>query len=145
MSRTEVWISREEMVDFLLYEASLEASEAIRYKGKGKGKGKGKNEARREGRRASQLLSVRAHLQVEVRPVGRLGTTNLKDVIDERVEDGHSLVRDTGIGVDLLEDFVDIGRVRLDSLLVSLLLVRLVALGLGSLGGRLFGGSLGGG
>jgi hypothetical protein len=30
MSRTEVWISRDEMVDFLLYEASLEASEAIR-------------------------------------------------------------------------------------------------------------------
>jgi len=29
MSRTEVWISLEEMVDFLLYEASLEASEAI--------------------------------------------------------------------------------------------------------------------
>lgn len=32
MSRTEVWISREEMVDRWLYEASLEASEAIRSK-----------------------------------------------------------------------------------------------------------------
>lgn len=32
MSLTEVWISRDEMVDFLLYEASLEASEAIRSK-----------------------------------------------------------------------------------------------------------------
>lgn len=29
MRRTEVWISREEMVDFLLYEASFEASPAI--------------------------------------------------------------------------------------------------------------------
>ena len=27
--RTEVWISRDEMVDFLLYEASFDASEAI--------------------------------------------------------------------------------------------------------------------
>ena len=32
MSRTEVWISREEMVDFLLYAASLEASVATRSK-----------------------------------------------------------------------------------------------------------------
>jgi hypothetical protein len=32
MRRTEVWISREEMVERWLYEASLEASEAIRSK-----------------------------------------------------------------------------------------------------------------
>ena len=32
MSRTEVWISRELMVDFLLYTASLEASVATRSK-----------------------------------------------------------------------------------------------------------------
>ena len=32
MSRTEVWISRDEMVDFLLYAASLEASVATRSK-----------------------------------------------------------------------------------------------------------------
>lgn len=32
MRRTAVWISRDEMVDFLLYEASLEASDAIRSK-----------------------------------------------------------------------------------------------------------------
>lgn len=32
MRRTEVWISREEMVDFLLYAASLEASVATRSK-----------------------------------------------------------------------------------------------------------------
>ena len=29
INRTEVWISRDEMVDFLLYEASLEASPAV--------------------------------------------------------------------------------------------------------------------
>jgi len=32
ISRTDVWISREEMVDFLEYEASLDASVAIRSK-----------------------------------------------------------------------------------------------------------------
>jgi hypothetical protein len=32
MSRTEVWISRDEIVDFLLYAASLEASVATRSK-----------------------------------------------------------------------------------------------------------------
>ena len=32
MSRTAVWISRDEMVDFLLYEANLEASPATRSK-----------------------------------------------------------------------------------------------------------------
>lgn len=32
MSRTDVWISREEMVDFLLYAASLDASVATRSK-----------------------------------------------------------------------------------------------------------------
>jgi len=32
MSRTDVWISRDEMVDFLEYDASLEASVAMRSK-----------------------------------------------------------------------------------------------------------------
>jgi hypothetical protein len=32
MRRTEVWISREEMVDRWLYDASFDASEAIRSK-----------------------------------------------------------------------------------------------------------------
>ena len=32
MSRTDVWISRDEMVDFLLYAASLDASVATRSK-----------------------------------------------------------------------------------------------------------------
>jgi len=32
MRRTEVWISREEMVDFLLYAANLDASVATRSK-----------------------------------------------------------------------------------------------------------------
>jgi hypothetical protein len=75
---------------------------------------------------------------------GEGGETNLKDVVDKGVEDRHGLVGDTGVGVDLLEDLVDVGRVRFDSLLVALLLVGLVALGLGGLSGRLLGGGLGG-
>ena len=70
------------------------------------------------------------------RELGSLGRDSLEDVGDERVEDGHGLVaavsarassavrdisRDTGVGVDLLEDLVDVRRVRLDSLLRSLL------------------------
>lgn len=36
-----------------------------------------------------------------------------KNVVDKRVHDGHGLVGDTGIGVDLLEDLVDVGCVGL--------------------------------
>ena len=73
--------------------------------------------ARRDGR----AVVVRSEL-------GSLGSDTLKDVGNERVEDGHGLVRDTGVGVDLLEDLVDVGRVRLDTLLGTLL----ATLGLGS-------------
>jgi hypothetical protein len=63
----------------------------------------------------------------------------LKNVVDERVHDAHSLLGDTGIRVDLLEDLVDVRRVRFSSLLALL-----GASGglLGGLGG-LLGGSLG--
>lgn len=35
---------------------------------------------------------------------GCLSGDALEDVVDEAVQDSHRLVRDTGIGVDLLED-----------------------------------------
>ena len=38
------------------------------------------------------------------RRTGRLGRDALEDIVDERVQDGHSLVRDTRVGVDLLQD-----------------------------------------
>ena len=53
----------------------------------------------------------------------------LKDVIHERVHDGHGLGRDTGVGVDLLQDLVDVNGVRF----LSLLLLFLVASGTGGL------------
>ncbi len=62
----------------------------------------------------------------------------LEDVVDERVHDAHALLADAGVGVDLLKDLVDIGRVGFDPLLVLLLL----AVGgdlLGSLGRSLLG------
>ena len=40
----------------------------------------------------------------------------LEDVVDEGVEDGHAALGDTGVGVDLLEDLVDVRGVRLGSL-----------------------------
>ena len=67
------------------------------------------------------------------------GGNAFKDIVDERVHDGHALFGDTGIGVDLLEDLVDIRRISLGTLLVFL------SAGRGLLGclGRYFGGSLG--
>ena len=64
----------------------------------------------------------------------------LEDVVDERVHDGHSLLADAGVGVDLLEHLVDVGGVRLRALLAPLLLV--AGSLLGGLGGGLLGGCL---
>ena len=63
----------------------------------------------------------------------------LEDIVDERVHDGHSLLGDTSIRVDLFEDLVDVRRVGLGTLL------GLAATGAGLLGGLggLLGGSLG--
>ena len=41
----------------------------------------------------------------------------LKDVVDERVHDRHSLLRDTGIGVNLFQHLVNVRRVTLGTLL----------------------------
>ena len=72
-----------------------------------------------------------------------LGGDALEDVVDEGVHDGHGLRRDSGVGVDLLEDSVDVDRVGLLSRLPPLLVPGtggLLGLGglLGSLGGWLW-------
>lgn len=61
--------------------------------------------------------------------------------VDEGVQDGHGTVGDTSVGVDLLEDLVDVGRV---GLLAGLGALLLVARGSGGLlaGLLLLGGSL---
>ena len=55
----------------------------------------------------------------------------LEDVVNERVHDGHTLLGDSSIGVDLLEDTVDVSSISFGTLLV------LLGAGGGLLGGLL--------
>ena len=66
----------------------------------------------------------------------------LEQVVDERVHDAHGLGGDTGVGVHLLEDLVDVDGIGLLPLALPLLLV---ALGDGLGGLARLGGSLSGG
>ena len=50
---------------------------------------------------------------------GGLTGDSLENVVDEGVHDAHGLLGDAGLGVDLLEDSVDVDSEGLDSLLVS--------------------------
>ena len=84
-------------------------------------------------------------LLVVVGQAGSLRGDALEDVIHERVHDAHGLAGDAGVGVDLLEDLVDVDGVALLAGLSLLLL--LLARGLGGLGGgglllALLGGNL---
>ena len=60
----------------------------------------------------------------------------LEQVVDKRVHDAHGLGGDTGVGVHLLEDLVDVDGIGFLPLLVLLLLVSLGD-GLGGLAGSL--------
>ncbi len=73
-------------------------------------------------------------LLVVVSQAGGLGSDTLEDVVHERVHDAHGLAGDAGVGVDLLQDLVDVDGVALLAGLSPLLL----ALG----GGLLHGGFL---
>ena len=75
MRRTAVWISREEIVDFLEYDASSEVLALVIF--------------------IARVYIVRTRC---------LSSNTLEDIVDERVKNGHSLVRDARIRVDLLED-----------------------------------------
>ena len=75
---------------------------------------------------------------VVVGQAGSLGGNPLEDVVDEGVHDAHGLGGDTGVGVDLLQDLVDVDGI---GLLPPLLALLLVTLGDGFLGfARLLGG-----
>ena len=52
-------------------------------------------------------------LLVVVGQAGRLRGDALEDVVDERVHDAHGLAGDAGVGVDLLQDLVDVDGVAL--------------------------------
>ncbi len=81
---------------------------------------------------------------VVVRKTASLGGNALEDVVDEAVHDGHGFARDAGVGVDLLEDLVDVDAVGfLPLLLLFLVSLGDVLLGLAGLLGS-FSGGLGG-
>ena len=62
---------------------------------------------------------------VVVGQAGSLSSDSLKEIIDKGVHDAHGLGGDTGIGVHLLENLVDVDGIRFLPLLVLLLLVTL--------------------
>ena len=74
---------------------------------------------------------------VVVGKTGGFGGDAFEDVVDKGVHDGHGLGADTSVGVDLLQDLVDVDRVRFLPLLAFLLAISLGD-GLGGLAG-LFG------
>ena len=51
--------------------------------------------------------------------LGGFGGDSLEDVVDEGVHDAHASLGDTGVGVHLLEDLVNVRRVSLGSLGLS--------------------------
>merc|ERR1712115_737989 len=73
---------------------------------------------------------------VVVGQTGSLGSDTFEDIVDERVHDAHGLGGDTSVGVDLLEDLVDVDGVGFLPLVPLLLLVSLGD-GLGGLAGLL--------
>ena len=74
MSRTDVWISRDEMVDFFEYAVS------------------------------SEIKTLNGILDHDDKLTRSLGSNAPKDVVNKAIENSHRLVRDTRVGVDLLED-----------------------------------------
>lgn len=60
-------------------------------------------------------------LLVVVRQSRSFGSDSLEDVVHERVHDAHGFGRDAGIGVHLLQDFVDVDGVAFFALFSSLL------------------------
>ena len=62
---------------------------------------------------------------VVVGKTASFGSNALKEIIDKRVHDAHGLGGDTGVGVDLFENLVDVDGIRFLPLLVLLLLVTL--------------------
>ena len=62
---------------------------------------------------------------VVVSELACLSSNTLEQVVDERVHDAHGLGGDTSVGVDLLQNLVDVDGIRFLPLLVLLLLVTL--------------------
>ena len=67
------------------------------------------------------LATGDGRLLVVVSKSGCLGSDALEDVVHEAVHDGHGTAGNTGVGVDLLHDLVDVNAVGLASPLSPLL------------------------
>jgi len=70
-------------------------------------------------RRKSRLLIVSSEFS-------SLSSDAFEDIVNEGVHDGHTLLADTGIGMNLLEHLVDVGAVRFGTLLAALLVAGLL-------------------
>jgi hypothetical protein len=81
--------------------------------------------------RSLNLSGGESGLLVVLGKLSGLSGNALEDVVDEGVHDGHALLGDASVGVDLLQDLVDVRGVRFDPL------------GLASLGSGLLGGFCG--
>jgi hypothetical protein len=65
---------------------------------------------------------------IEADQLGALGPDSVEGVMNERVHDVHGLLGDADVGMDLLEDLVDVDREGLDSSPPGLLVVGLSSL-----------------
>ena len=87
------------------------------------------------------LAGRQGSLSVVSDELGGFKSDLIEDIVDEGVQDIHGLLGNTSIGVDLLEDLVDVKREGFVSSSSGLLVTGVV--GLGSLGGLgAFSGSL---
>ena len=82
-------------------------------------------------------------LLVVVNKARALSGDLLEDIVDERVHDAHGTLGDAGLGVDLLEDAVDVDVESLDSPLLVGLLDRMDGGARSSISGSFAGGFLG--
>jgi len=70
--------------------------------------------------RGLDLSRGKGGLLVVLGELSGLSGDSLEDVVDEGVHDGHTLLGDSSIWVDLLQDLVDVRRIGFNTLLVSL-------------------------
>ena len=75
-----------------------------------------------ETHRSLDLSTGDSVLLVVVSQSGSLTSNSFENVIDKRVHDAHRLRRDTGFGMDLLQDFIDVNGIAFLARLPSLLL-----------------------
>ena len=65
------------------------------------------------------LSGRKSRLLVVTSKTGSLRGNTIKDIVNERVHNGHASLRNTSLLMNLLEHLVDVRRIRLDSLLAS--------------------------